>query len=393
MFVLLPAIGSSKEESKIQVRLEAVNNGNGNGNGNGVGRGKIRGDLRIKLQGDDADLQLRTRGLDPGDYAIVATDEMGEEHLIATFTAGSNGSANVREDLTDTGDGNEAPVDPRGKFVSVRPDGGSAVDDVLGGWVYGHPDDDPPMTKVKELTALEPNDPSIGGRADARYDMRPNGRGALVISLRGLDQGTYEIWVMDGNTPHMTELTTNSGGNARVAYSTRQRNGNGKSKGHNKRGFLNFDPRRKLIEVTRVNEDTTKTLYFSGLMIAQIEGLNSCTDGVRATAELAAEPPDPTRSGSAVLETESDCETAFQVDVEGLPIATYDLYVDDAMVGQIEVMDDAGTMRGTVRFDPTPDEADELPLDFEVRVGSVVEVIDMGADPTMDPALLSGVLE
>jgi hypothetical protein len=305
MFVLLPAIGSSKEESKIQVRLEAVSNGNGNGNGNGVGRGKLRGDLRIKLQGDDADLQLRTRGLDPGDYAIVATDEMGEEHLIATFTAGSNGSANVREDLTDTGDGNEAPVDPRGKFVSVRPDGGSAVDDVLGGWVYGHPDDDPPMTKVKELTALEPNDPSIGGRADARYDMRPNGRGALVISLRGLDQGTYEIWVMDGNTPHMTELTTNSGGNARVAYSTRQRNGNGKSKGHNKRGFLNFDPRRKLIEVTRVNEDTTKTLYFSGLMIAQIEGLNSCTDGVRATAELAAEPPDPTRSGSAAPPTAS----------------------------------------------------------------------------------------
>jgi hypothetical protein len=59
------------------------------------------------------------------------------------------------------------------------------------------------------------------------------------------------------------------------------------------------------------------------------------------------------------------------------------------MVREIEVMDGAGT----VRFDPTPDEADELPLDFEVRVGSVVEVIDMGADPTMDPALLSGVLE
>jgi hypothetical protein len=70
--------------------------------------------------------------------------------------------------------------------------------------------------------------------------------------------------------------------------------------------------------------------------------------------------------------------------------------VDGAQVATIDAADDglgAGTGTGFARFDPTPDAgAGELPLDFAVGTGSLVEVFDAGADPTTDLPVLAGTL-
>jgi hypothetical protein len=84
------------------------------------------------------------------------------------------------------------------------------------------------------------------------------------------------------------------------------------------------------------------------------------------------------------------------VEIWDVPVGMYDVYVDGAPIATIDAEDDglgAGTGTGFARFDPTPDAgAGELPLDFAVGTGSVVEVFNEGADPIVDLPVLSGTL-
>jgi hypothetical protein len=88
----------------------------------------------------------------------------------------------------------------------------------------------------------------------------------------------------------------------------------------------------------------------------------------------------------AALELEENCETTFDVEIADVPAGTYDLYVDGALVASFDAADDgSGTVTGFVRFDPIPDAGEgELPLDFAVGSGSLVEVFDGLADPSVE---------
>jgi hypothetical protein len=390
---VLPLTAGAKEESKIQIRLTDLN-GNGNGNGNGLGGGAIRADVKTHLQGTKVTLKLRARGLEADtEYVLLCkdTEDATDSAELTRFTTGANGSANVTQNLAKTDDV-DAPADPRGKFL-VLADGADVEMEIMGGWLYGEcvtnfECDDGPMTKIKEVTELAPDeDASPSGSVAARYDMRPNGHGKLSISMRRVPVDDYEILV-DG-TPVAT-LTPNPAGNAKADFQTRQMRGqgSGKAKPHRKKQQLNFDPRRKEILVRLVSDETP---VFSGLMLAQIEGLNSCLP-TPTDSPLTGD----TGSGVATLELEENCETAFDVEIADVAADSYDLYVDGALVATFDAADDGlGTVRGFVRFDPTPDAGeDELPLDFPVGSGSFVEVFTAGADPDADPdpVVLSGTL-
>jgi len=380
----LPFTAGAKEESKIQIRLFDLT---GSGNGNGNGRGGVRADVRTHLQGSKVTLQLRARGLD-GDteYVLLCkdTEDATDSAELTRFTTRSNGSANVTQNLAKTDDV-DAPADPRGKFLVIA-EGADLEMEIVGGWLYGEPQDDGPMTKVKEVTDLEPDeDASPSGSVAARYDMRPNGHGKLSISMRHVPADDYEILV-DGT--RVATLTPNPAGNAKADFQTRpmRGHGSGKVKPHRKKQQLNFDPRRKEILIRLLADETP---VFAGLMLAQIEGLNACSP-TSTDSPLSG----GTASGVAALELEEDCETAFHVEIADVAVGSYDLYVDDALVASFDATDDGlGTVTGSVRFDPTPDAGeDELPLDFNVGSGSLVEVFNAGANPSVDPAVLSGTL-
>jgi len=289
----------------------------------------------------------------------------------------------VTQNLSKTDDP-EAPADPRGKFLAIA-DAADETLEIVGGWLYGEPQDDGPMTKIKEVTDLAPDaSASPAGQVAARYDMRPNGHGKLSISMRGVPSEDYEVLV-DG-VP-VTTLTPNPAGNAKADFQTRSNPGKGSGmvKPHHKKQQLNFDPRRKEILV-RLSDGTP---MFSGPMLAQIEGLNVCSPSSVDSPLSGA-----TGSGVAALEVEDNCETAFDVEVTGVAEGTYDLYVDDVLVATFSAADDGfGTITGFVRFDPTPDAGeDELLLDFPVGSGSLVDVFNAGADPNVDLPALSGTL-
>ena len=365
-------VAAAKEESKIQIRLLPPG---APGNGHGMG-GSLRGDVRTQLQGSKTQLQLRVRGAAAGtEYILLALDDElstdGDE--LARFTTGSNGQFTGSFDVG-KGDGADAPIDPRGHFLVVS-DGVTAI---LAGWLYGAAEDDGPMTKVKELTSLAPDaltNPS--GSVAARYDRRPNGQGKFRVSLRDVPAGDYDLWV-DGVL--VQSLTPNPGGNAEASFTTKPVHGN--SRPHNAKAQLDFDPRRKLIELKQGDQ-----LFFSGPMLAQIEGVNVCTASESATP-FALGPGQTEGSGSVTLSTGSDCETSMEVEVQDLPAATYDLYVDGALVGTIDVADDGmGSLTGHVVFDPTPDAMGELALDFPLGSGSVVEVFNAGESAPATPRL------
>jgi hypothetical protein len=382
----LPFTAGAKEESKIQIRLTDMN-GNGNGNGNGRGRGALRADVRTHLQGTKVVLKLRARGLEADtEYVLLCRDDEGspDSAELTRFTAGSNGSANVTQNLSKTDDP-EAPDDPRGKFLVIA----AAADEstgILGGWLYGEPQNDGPKTKIKEVTDLAPDEvASPSGSVAARYDMRPNGRGKLSISMRRVPAEDYEVLV-DGVLA--TTLTPNPAGNAKADFRTKPNrgNGSGKIKPHHKKQQLDFDPRRKEILV----QLTDGTPMFRGPMIAQIDGLNACSPSSSETPLTATD----TGSGVAALEIEENCETALDVEIADVAVGSYDLYVNDAFVATFNTEDDGtGTVWGFVRFDPTPDPGeDEWPLDFPVGPGSRIDVLNTGDDLAVDLPVLFGEL-
>ncbi len=93
----LPFAAGAKEESKIQIRLFDLT-----GNGNGRGGDAVRADVRTHLQGSKVTLKLRARGLDAGTkYVLLCkdTDDATESAELTRFTTGSNGSANVTQNL------------------------------------------------------------------------------------------------------------------------------------------------------------------------------------------------------------------------------------------------------------------------------------------------------
>src|SRR5262245_30164607 len=153
-----PAAALAKEESKIQVLLLEPGSCDGNGGGGAKGQGPIA-DVKSFLQepGGKAGLQLRARGLAPStEHELLALSSEADPapQLLASFTTGANGQFVGSFDLH-KGDAVEAPLDPRGKYLVIEAAGSDT--DLLAGWLYGAPEDDCPMTKVKELTRLAPD--------------------------------------------------------------------------------------------------------------------------------------------------------------------------------------------------------------------------------------------
>lgn len=380
VLVVVPTLAGAKEESKIQIRLQPP--GAEGGSGNGIGNGQVRADVHTRLQGATASLQINVRGAEPEtEHVLLAKlDENDPDGLeLARFMTGANGAFNGTFDLHKADA--ETPVDPRGRYL-VLSDG---AEDVLAGWLYGVPEDDGPRTKVKELTRLAPDEMLMpSGSVDARYDRRPNGHGTFRVSLHGVPVAEYLLFV---EGVEVESVTPNPAGNAKLSFTTRPSHGSTKSKAHNRKGPLDFDPRRKLVELKQGAE-----VYFSGPMLAQIDGVNVCSASESSTP-FALGPGQLQGSGQVVLAVENDCETSVEVEVADLPVASYDLYVDDALVGVIAVSDDGmGNLSGRIDFDPNPDEPDEVPLDFPVGSGAVFDVYSAGADPAMVTPLLSATL-
>jgi hypothetical protein len=328
---LLGAPAAAKEESKIQVPLESLG-----------GLPGASADLRSKLDGGGATLQLRAKGLAASTEYLVLTDGIEQ----ARFMSEANGHANVTFDLLEADAASpRIPFDPRGRYVTVN----DGVQDVLGAWysTTGEPD----RTKVKEWTDLSPEPVAASGQADARYDRRPNGKASFRVHMRHAPDGVYDVVVAD---VVVGSIDTNGSGGGRIDFTT---------KGKGKKGMLlDFDPRGELVELEQGG-----ALYFSGIMLAQIDGLNVCTAS-EETVPLTVAPGEGS-SGSATLAVEEDCDLELRVEMTGLMAEDHEVRVDGALL-----MGFAADGSDSLVLDTNPDDVSEAVLGLDPS-GGLLEVV------------------
>ncbi len=81
--------------------------------------------------------------------------------------------------------------------------------------------------------------------------------------------------------------------------------------------------------------------------------------------------------GKAKLEDEH-CQTKFEVEVEGLPVGSYDLLVDGTFRGSFSVYRHERSSEGKIEFRSSPRGGSDLLLDFDPR-GATIEVQQGGA--------------
>jgi hypothetical protein len=324
-----PAAG--KEESKVQVPLDNL----------GVDAG-ASADLRSKLDAGGATLHLKAKGLVGGTEYIVLADGIEQ----ARFVTEANGHANVMFDLLEADAASpRLPFDPRGRYVTVN----DGAEDVLGAWysTAGEPD----RTKVKEWTDLAPEAIAGDGHADARYDRRPNGKASFRVHMRHAPDGVYDVMVAD---VAVGSIDTNGSGGGRIDFTT---------KGKGKKGMLlDFDPRGELVELEQAG-----VLYFSGIMLAQIDGLNVCAAS-EETVSLGAAPGEG-GSGSATLAVEEDCDLELRVEMTGLAAGDHELRVDGVLL-----MGFTADGADALVLDTDPDDASEALLELDPS-GGLLEVV------------------
>ena len=164
---------------------------------------------------------------------------------------------------------------------------------------------------------------------------------------------------MDSNL--VGTLVTNGGGSGSAHFEAKTK---GKSKGKKKQA-LGVDPRGLLVEVF-----DSGALMLSGPMLAQIDGISVCAPS--QTLVTLTNEPGVLGTGTAGFEVEDDCDRSFEVELDDVTPATYDVFVGGADVGDLVAADIGLGGDGTLSFDTDPDPGEQL-LDFDPR-GQAIEV-------------------
>ena len=329
----MPAL--AKEESKIQVELEPA----------AASRG-TRIKLRSKLDRADATLHVIAHKLSASTEYVLTADGIEQ----ARFTTAANGNANLKLDLTYPDAASpRIPFDPRGRYLALV----EGETEIFGAWYSAA--GEPRKTKVKEWTDL---DASAGGSASARYDRRPNGKGRFTVQVKGAPTGTLDVLV-DGT--QVGSIDTNGSGSGRLAFDSK---GNGK-----KKLLLGFDPRGEWVEIAQ-----GAAVLYSGVMLAQIDGLNVCPASSEPTDLVAS--AGETGSGTTTLDTAEDCNLRLVVDMAGLDPGDHELRVGGATLATVAA-DGTGAASAVLAVTPDTD-AGELPLPLDPSGGllEVVRVLD-----------------
>jgi cytochrome c oxidase assembly protein Cox11 len=322
------------------------------------------GSVQWSLGPSRSAMTIATRGLDAGTYT-VRVDGVPEGSLVST---GRSARARFTTSAT-PGLGQALDFDPRGKEIEIGDDGGGALRVEVSGT-----NPDSPGTTLEERTSITPTGAApTGGKAEAHFRLRRDGRKSFEVQLRGVPNGAYQIFV-DG-VDRGTILVVLGRGTIEFDSADPPE------------PVLDFDPRGVTLDVAQ-----SGTVLFSGPFAAQSPGVNVCD---ASQTSLFLTPTAAGAGGKAELRfrTRSDCEKDFQVEIEDVPAGPYDVLVNEAVVGSITAAADpvTGEIDGEIEFDTDADDPDELPLSFdpanamvEIRQGAALYFSGV-ADPSNPP--------
>jgi hypothetical protein len=329
--VLFVAPTSAKERAKIKGPLEnlAVDL-------------DASGKLKLDLRPDRSRLDIKLRRLD----ANAGYDINVGGIVQATVTTNSNGAAKIRFEDDETP---ALDFDPRGRLMTIESASGAVLGLVVSG--PGQPD----SLKVDERTEPASTGAIGSAKVEARFRSK-KGRDRFKVQIEDVPAGDYELFV--GGVLRAT-IQVGSTGRGEVEFD---------SEAEPPKLLLDFDPRGAVVDVV-----SGSTIVATGPMETLGAGANSCQES-EVLLPLVSTGLDPDASGDARFRVRSDCDQDFRVQIEDVPVGTYDVVVAGAVRGTISVVDDGFEVQGEIEFDTDPDDPHEVLLDFDPR-GQTLEVV------------------
>ena len=141
--------------------------------------------LIAKFKPERSQLKIKAKGLTPGaDYTILAGGV-----TVANLQANSSGKISQRFQTPAKGRSLPLDFDPRGQTVALN-DGTS---DILQMVVSST--GEPAGTKVDERTNLTPTALAPGGKAEARFRLKKDGRTTFKVEIEDIANGDYDLFV------------------------------------------------------------------------------------------------------------------------------------------------------------------------------------------------------
>src|SRR5262249_16886870 len=143
-------------------------------------------------------------------------------------------------------------------------------------------------------------------------------RSSFEIEVEHLADGAYDV-LIDGVVKGTLVV---SGGVGEIEFESGSDDG-----GH----ALDFDPLGPLVQVRHAT-----TIVLSATGLAPAPGVSTCTPSESETP-LSNVGPDVDASGSVRVQVADDCGHDFRVEIEDLPVGSYDLLVGGILRGSIAV--------------------------------------------------------
>ncbi len=258
------------------------------------------------------------------------------------FLTSVNGSATVKFRGPNAGGGRMLDFDPRGKVLRVLSGAQSVLQATLSG--AGEPAGSLVVERVNlRLGAVV----GATGKAVADYQLGKDGRRLFKVELERAGAGPFELFV--GGVKR-GDFTT-AGILSKIKFGI----------GIDDPGVLSldFDPRGLVLDVVRAGK-----VVFSSELAARAIGVNISLPRL-ASGVLASTGADPDGHAAAKLRIDERARKHFSVEIEDVPVGTYDLLVSGVDVGNIVVASTASGTEGEVEFSNGDDNPDELPLTFD----------------------------
>jgi len=334
-FLSTPDIVEAKELSKVKTYFENM----------GVDP-DAEGSIKAAFKGSKSMLKVKLSNLDPNTAYSLLAGGIPE----AVFTTNSSGKATLQFKNPQKGSSLRLDFDPRGKVISVN----DGADDILQTVFSG--EGEPGGAVIDERTDLTPTDLALGGKAEARFTLKKDGRSKFKVEVEDVPSGDYDLFV---DSILRASITVNPNtGRGEVEFDSEPKP---------PKLLLDFDPRGLIIDVVQGG-----AVYFSGVMAAQAEGISNC-DFSEISQAVASTGVDPDGKADARFRIREDCDRDFRLEIQDVPTGNYELFVGGVNRGAITVTDTGGETEGEIEFDTEPDDPGELLLDFDPR-GELIEI-------------------
>ena len=307
------------------------------------------GKVRLKEKKGVRDFDVEIEDVPDGAYTVSID---GIERGTITVSGGEG-----EIEFSDGGDDpEELPLDfePLGALVQVSQNGSI----ILSGDVLANAPGVNVCTPSETLTALAAVGPDGDADGKARFRVKDDCDRDLEVEAEDVPVGTYEVWV---------------GGVLRGTLDVVD-DGLGKIEGEVEFDTDPDDPGELLLDFDPVGQ--TVEVRQGGVTYLQ----STIGEPTPGSCELIDEEPDMTSTGAdgdakgkARVRQETDCDRDLRVEIEDVPVGTYELLVGGIVRGSFDVVDVAGDVEGQIEFDNDPDQSGELLLDFDPR-GQTAEV-------------------